>query len=251
VEFATLPGLGAFDTVLAFGTTNTNKMVDLFYSGSTAQFKLTDWAAGVSLVTTGTKATGTPYHLIATYDGTTVSLYQNGVLIASAAYAFNITASVADIGNDSAGDYFSGVIDEVALYNYALTATQVAAHYTAGSFLGLTVNQRTLINERINYMNPPLIRTCANSVSWWCPSGVVGTYNFYTPLMLEWYQVFENAQQNGINVIVGVNSPAPFNALSADWCTAFAALIDQLVNNSSYTCVKYVSGLSEPDTLFH
>jgi hypothetical protein len=125
--------------------------------------------------------------------------------------------------------------------------------YTQGTGSAITISsaQRALINERINYMNPPLIRTCADSVAWWCPSGVVGTYDFYNATMLEWYQVFENAQQNGINVIVGVNSPAPFTALSTSWCTAFAALIDQLVNNSTYTCVKYVSGLSEPDTLFH
>jgi hypothetical protein len=123
--------------------------------------------------------------------------------------------------------------------------------YTQGTGSAITISsaQRTLINSRINYMNPPLIRTCADSVAWWCPSGVVGTYDFYNATMLEWYQVFENAQQNGINVIVGVNSPAPFTATSADWCTAFAALIDQLVNNSVYTCVKYVSGLSEPDTM--
>jgi hypothetical protein len=134
-------------------------------------------------------------------------------------------------------------------FNFGQATGTVWLDAVTWNAVSMSSAQRTLINSRINYMNPPLIRTCADAVSWWCPGGVVGTYDFYNPLMLEWYQVFENAQQNGINVIVGVNSPAPFTALSTSWATAFAALIDQLVNNSGYTCVKYVSGLSEPDTM--
>jgi hypothetical protein len=66
-------------------------------------------------------------------------------------------------------------------------------------------------------------------------------------MMQEWYAVFDNAQANNIAVIVGVNSPAPFTTLSTSWCTAFADLIDYLINTLGYTCIKYVSGLSEPD----
>jgi hypothetical protein len=116
-----------------------------------------------------------------------------------------------------------------------------------GSPITITGNQRVLINSRIDQLSPSLIRTCADSVAWWCPS-TPGTYTFTSSLMLEWYAVFDNAQANNIGVIVGVNSPAPFTAMSSSWCTAFADLIDYLINTLQYTCIQYVSGLSEPDT---
>jgi hypothetical protein len=122
--------------------------------------------------------------------------------------------------------------------------------YTQGTGSPITITdvQRALINTRINYMAPPIIRTAADSVSWWCPS-VLGTYTFTSSLMNEWYSVFDNAQENGISVILAVNSPAPFTLLGTDWCNAFADLLSYLLFTLGYTCIKYVVGLSEPDML--
>ena len=76
-------------------------------------------------------------HLVGTYDGANWRLYRNGTQIASAADPVGALAvdngdwAVGASGNGWA-DHFAGAIDEVALYNHALTATQVQAHYTAG-----------------------------------------------------------------------------------------------------------------------
>jgi len=74
-------------------------------------------------------------HLAVTYDGTSVRLYVNGVLRSTLAGAGGgITTSTAPVrigGNvvfSSPGtEYFAGLIDEVRIYNRALTAGEIAA----------------------------------------------------------------------------------------------------------------------------
>jgi fibronectin type 3 domain-containing protein len=66
--------------------------------------------------------------LTETYDGSTVSLYVNGVLVSSLAQTGNIQTSTnpLQIGGDSIyGQFFKGTIDNVRVYNSALTATQI------------------------------------------------------------------------------------------------------------------------------
>ncbi len=73
-------------------------------------------------------STNTWTHLAATYDGTTIRLYVNGAQVASAAQTGAIATSTnsLQIGGDSLyGQFFQGTIDEVRLYNVALTAGQI------------------------------------------------------------------------------------------------------------------------------
>jgi hypothetical protein len=68
-------------------------------------------------------------HLAATYDGATLQLYVNGVQVASQAQSGPIAASDSplQIGGDNIyGQYFQGVIDEVRVYNRALSASEIA-----------------------------------------------------------------------------------------------------------------------------
>ncbi|HEX4793701.1 MAG TPA: LamG domain-containing protein [Humisphaera sp.] len=83
------------------------------------------------------------HHLVGTADGSTITLYVDGASVASASaggsYAFYGSSNVWISGVAGAGGanptltYFPGVIDEAALYNFALSAAQVAAHYAAGA----------------------------------------------------------------------------------------------------------------------
>src|SRR5437879_12419831 len=77
---------------------------------------------------TGVLALNTWAHLAATYDGTTIRLYVNGVQVASRAQTGTIATSTnpLQIGGDSLyGQYFQGAIDEVRVYNVALTGAQI------------------------------------------------------------------------------------------------------------------------------
>src|SRR5882724_6206253 len=66
-------------------------------------------------------------HLAASFDGATVRLYVNGVQVASQAQTtpFAATTGTLQIGADSYGEFFAGRIDEVRIYNRALSAAEI------------------------------------------------------------------------------------------------------------------------------
>ena len=75
---------------------------------------------------------GSWMHLAATYDGTTIKLYVNGVLDNSVASTFTIGNAGQALGIGAQSDglvarLLQGSIDDARIYNYALTPTDVAA----------------------------------------------------------------------------------------------------------------------------
>jgi hypothetical protein len=67
-------------------------------------------------------------HLAATFDGTTQRLYVNGVEVTSRAQTGTIQRSASPLrigGNAVLGEFFEGFIDEVRIYNRALTLTEI------------------------------------------------------------------------------------------------------------------------------
>jgi hypothetical protein len=67
-------------------------------------------------------------HLATTFDGAVVRLYVNGVLAGSASVAGSMAASTGVLrigGNSIWGEWFSGLIDEVRVYDRALTAGEI------------------------------------------------------------------------------------------------------------------------------
>jgi hypothetical protein len=66
-------------------------------------------------------------HLAATFDGVTVRLYVNGVQVASQAQTTPLTPTTGtlQIGADSYGEFFAGRIDEVRVYNRALSQGEI------------------------------------------------------------------------------------------------------------------------------
>jgi len=93
-----------------------------------------------SIIATSAISTSAWHHIVGTYDGANLNLYVDASLVAgptAAAANIQATANSGRIGcNNSNGtdiNFFNGSIDEVAFYNYALTAAQVTAHFNAGS----------------------------------------------------------------------------------------------------------------------
>ncbi len=76
-------------------------------------------------------------HVAGVYDGTSVSLYINGLLIGSTPAPGAIVPSANDlnIGRDPSNSarFFNGLIDEAAIFNRALSAQEIATIYNAGS----------------------------------------------------------------------------------------------------------------------
>ena len=110
-------------------------MKALIYQGGSGSFShafySNDLNSGANTVTNGSWN-----HLVATFDGTTRKLYVNGVLKNSDTPTTpNVTAGQSlYIGSYSTpSNYFPGQIDDVRIYNYALTATQIKQLYNGGA----------------------------------------------------------------------------------------------------------------------
>jgi RHS repeat-associated protein len=107
------------------------------------------------------------YYVVGTYDGQTLRLYVDGTLVTqqpSAPNAFNADTGLGQfqvgsgIANDEntvdfTNDHFKGTIDEAAVYDYALSGSQIQAHYA----YGLSSNQ--------SYSNPAPIPPSVAPVS--------------------------------------------------------------------------------------
>jgi hypothetical protein len=111
----------------------------------------------------GTLSLNTWSYVVGTYDGSNIKLYINGVLVSSAAYStlINNSSNVLRIGsgtnNTGAAYPWIGALDEVRIYNRALTATEVAGLYQSGL-------------AKINVSQSP--GTLANGlVGWWTMDG--------------------------------------------------------------------------------
>ena len=67
-------------------------------------------------------------HLAATYDGSSLKLFVNAVQVASISLSSSIVSSTGPLkigGNAIWGEYFTGLIDEVRIYNRPLTAAEI------------------------------------------------------------------------------------------------------------------------------
>lgn len=135
VKFPTLPS-NNFNGLASFGSFASGSAA-LYYRGGNQNFEL--WHAGTGSHIDGPNGQGQAgaiYHLVGTYNGSTVTLYVNGASVASAtSITLNMVQSFSNIGVDDTGDgdYTNGLIQEVAFYSTALSAAQVATHYNVGN----------------------------------------------------------------------------------------------------------------------
>lgn len=126
-------------TFLEFGTGSTNEAAVLFING-TGNVCCNTYAG--NRITGLTTTANTTYHCVATYDGTNLRLYVNGALQGTLACTPNVVLTYCRIGSEDvpADDFFSGTIDECAIYTYALSLAQIQNHHTVGSTWSFTEN---------------------------------------------------------------------------------------------------------------
>ena len=82
----------------------------------------------------GRPALNTWYHVAYTYDGSNLRIYVNGVECNSLAASGSLKVNTLpiSIGSDAGTQkFFNGTIDQARIYNSALTADQILAHYDA------------------------------------------------------------------------------------------------------------------------
>ncbi len=133
VQATSWPGAGFYPGFVTMGTAGVGgQSASLSFDGDAQRlifiFKGLDAIQALAAPTNGAT-----YHLVGTYDGTQARFYVNGVLQQVARNeALNLVYGAAYIGRDIDGNNFLGTIDEVWIYNTALSAARVLAHYNAG-----------------------------------------------------------------------------------------------------------------------
>lgn len=96
-------------------------------------------ATGVQVFPTSTTvvAAGQFYHVVGSYDGSAVRLYVNGVLEDQRLASFPLNYGTRPVFIGSTEEPYNGrlkgVVDEVSIYNRALSASEIQAIYNAGS----------------------------------------------------------------------------------------------------------------------
>jgi type II secretory pathway pseudopilin PulG len=99
-------------------------------------FSIGDGTSDPSIYATST-AVNEYVHLIGTYDGARLRFYKNGVLESTSAGTLTLSQNTTKplrIGAppETSSNFFNGTIDDVAIYNRALTAEEVEEHYLSG-----------------------------------------------------------------------------------------------------------------------
>jgi hypothetical protein len=100
-------------------------------------FEIFDGSADLMYVQSASPAAGAFEHVVIAVDSAAQSLYVDGALAMQADFSLSVpsdpaTVTFGDLG-PSPGSYYKyqGVLDEIAIYDHALTAARVAAHYAA------------------------------------------------------------------------------------------------------------------------
>lgn len=141
--------------------------IQLFYDTINSKIVLETYDGTSATTTVSTAgASNVWYHVVATYDGTTQKIYVDGSLddsdLANSPSAISVSNR---IGSHRSGiTFYDGKIDEVGVWDIALTASNVSTLYNSGTgfniyssipppstptleFTNITVNGETLTNE--------------------------------------------------------------------------------------------------------
>ncbi|MBE9248627.1 transporter substrate-binding domain-containing protein [Dolichospermum sp. LEGE 00240] len=169
------------------------------------QLKLGAWSgnAGEWLATQVVK--DNKYHVVLSFDQGNLTGYLNGESFGTVTTSFtSIPVHSEDIGigymkqdtrlSDTVrltgdGNYFNGVIDEVALYNVGLSPERAIANYASGFTQGLkveTFNNINLAGDPVtidltnSFQNLTVASNSSQKITGWIQAPVTGTYTFNT-----------------------------------------------------------------------
>jgi len=109
------------------------------------------WVAGNSqiayLAAPDEIVAGAWYYLVATYEGTTGKFYINGNYIGSFTFTRKTDTNPFQIGRSYNGEYFNGLVDEVRVYNRALTSEEVSDLYQNYGYTTTNASGKVLVRK--------------------------------------------------------------------------------------------------------
>ncbi|MBK6750529.1 MAG: hypothetical protein IPG67_11090 [Acidobacteria bacterium] len=211
-----------------YGTPSGGQMFGLITS-SNAPGRLYFYGHSADLAASTVIQPDTWYHGAVTYDGTTVKIYINGQLENSGAIGLNtvIDTTGITIGYRPGGSSWTGQIDEPALYDRALSDSEIAAIYSAGSSGKCTIQCSPLPN---------------GAVGWWPANGngtdIINSNN--------------GSLVNGVSFAPGkVDQAFSFNQLNQQYVELPFGTTSQHLNNSAGSISAWVNQAPVAVTQFH
>ncbi len=103
---------------------------------------------------------------------------------------------------------------------------------------------------RVNFMEMGFARVCI-ATNAFCPTRVVGSYNWNTAEMQQLYKILDNCKQNGTTVFLSSWRKDYFNDTianneSEDYSTMMVDCLEYLIKTKGYTNIKYYQQMNEP-----
>jgi hypothetical protein len=126
VQLGTNWGGNGFMSVGSFGTGNQS---NAFRAGGTNQV-INYWWGNDLVVTSSVSPTNGWFNAVVKYDGTTRSIFVNGVLVGSdTPSGHNVTTSAIQIAKTVSNEYLQGNVGEVLIYDIALSNSDIVQYY--------------------------------------------------------------------------------------------------------------------------
>lgn len=157
--------------IWGYGTNSTNFSYGLTQEAT----NVVNYGWANDLITAAPYTSDVWYHYVTTYNGSVASVYRNGVLVGTTNKSWNTVGQTFKIGqtsNTSQPASFNATIDDLKIYNSALTSTQIQNLYIAAS----------------TYVTFPT-------------SGLLGYYSFETN-----YNAHDGVHNFGVDPASGLNS---------------------------------------------
>jgi len=169
VNLRTFSGVNSREIVSKIGGPNSDPGSYTFSIDPLSQkayFIVSDGSSYAVVYSSSTILTNQWTHLAGTYDGSMVKIYVNGQFAGSTPWTQGIFAENHNplvigctLQNPNPTSFFNGLIDELSLYNRALSTNEIAAIYAAGSTGKYTPSQ------------PNCTSSPSGIVSWWPGEG--------------------------------------------------------------------------------
>jgi len=140
--------------ILAYGTASSNQAFAFYISSS--QLIMTFYLVNANI--NYALSTGQWYHVVATHDGTTFKAYINGSQEYSDTRTLNTGTTAFRIGGvpwNNGGEFFNGKIDQVRVFNKALSASEVTTLYNENSLVASYRFEGNANDDTRNYDGSP------------------------------------------------------------------------------------------------
>lgn len=158
------PGLvpGIWGNIVSIGSDSAHNLLGVTQASGYTKLHLNTWSSDNVEIEGGYNFSNAFGHIVASYDGTSVSTYVNGTLVHTLTVNLDIIDAPVRIAGKTGGyegQYMNGTVDEVKIYNYALTSNSVATLYRNG-YAGnvptpaamLNVNGDARFQQGVSYM---------------------------------------------------------------------------------------------------